>query len=340
MENENIFELPKTEAEILSLMETINSNRKKIGKHKAKKLGLEILGLMQEIQEMPILATKKTDKLFDIVFSPETTEQERLNKYKEETEICFGDIIDADIKADRFDSIAKEIYIKLISGANLNVATQKNDILVYPLRLALASNLFELFLIGGASPDSFDKYTSEYIIMEACSLGLFNDVDLLCVFGADTNVHNINKEYPIHRATENFEFDVDGETLKILLENGANPNVQDLEGTSALHNIAEAEEDIIDGMELMHKYGADINIVNDINQVPLIALAYNDKINQIKYLISLLADPTIIDKADNAPVDYASSKEAISLLRDYEEKWVFLKPRQAVTEDNEQDYDR
>ncbi|MCK9575409.1 MAG: hypothetical protein WCX32_01115 [Clostridia bacterium] len=332
----NNFKLPKTKEEVLSLMDTIEGNRKKIGNYKAKKLGLEILGLMREIQPKSILATEKANELFDLVFTPDDAGEERINQCGKEVETYFNDVVEADINLARFDSISNEIYIKLLSGANLNVAIKNNGVLIYPLRLALASNLFELFLIGGANPNSYDKCTGEYIIMEACSLGLSSEVDLLCIFGADTNVHNNNNEYPIHRVTENFEFDADGGILRILLENKANPNAQDIDGTSALHNITDSKDDNTSCIELMHKYGANLNITNYINQVPLTNCAYYDKINQVKCLIDLQADPSIVDTAECVPGDYATDRKVISLLRDYEEQWIYIKPRTVEIKDSEQ----
>jgi len=88
----------------------------------------------------------------------------------------------------------------------------------------------------------------------AVEKGFVDVATILCKAGADTNIqdhHSVGKNTPLHIASQQNKL----EMCQILLQHGANPNIQNKLGFSPLHLAArEGREDII---KLLLSRGAD-----------------------------------------------------------------------------------
>jgi ankyrin repeat protein len=92
-------------------------------------------------------------------------------------------------------------------------------------------------------------------------------VELLLDYGADVNVsHRKGDDHPLHIVTSDQRLRQHG-TLEMLLGHGAEPNVKNDSGQTALHN--EAESGSIEVVRLLLEYGADPNARDHFHRTPL-----------------------------------------------------------------------
>jgi len=128
----------------------------------------------------------------------------------------------------------------------------------------------------------------------------------------DVNAKNLVGYTPLHAAAMH-GFD---KIIALLCANGANPNLQDVDGMAAL-SMAASENKIAAARELA-KYGADINVINNNGNTALHASVKKKKCGaMIKFLLSCKADPSIKNNYGHTALDQArelSIAEAISAL--------------------------
>ena len=321
--------LPETKEEILEFQKMIETNRKHLGRSRAKKYGKAVLAYMMEIQADSMSTNlKQTIDTVEISFTPEDTHEKRMKFYLDIANEAFKDNPVVDIDETRYDKIYDKLFDLVKDGANLNIFYNADGVILNPLRLALGyEKLTKLYLIAGANPNFFDKFSGESMLMEAATLKFEKDVKLLLEFGADVNYENAFRERAIHLLCEEFEFDSHGEILEMLLSAGADPNAQNDVGDTALHFIADSWEEDARGIELMHKYGANPNIKNSLYMTPLMLSASRDNMPKVKALIEMNPNPEITSYKGNTALELAKTTEVAKVISDYEELWVFTRPR-------------
>lgn len=77
---------------------------------------------------------------------------------------------------------------------------------------------------------------------------------------------------------------------KVLIENGADVNIQNSKGKTALHYATELYQNKPALVEMLIKAGADINVVSEINSIPLHSSILHNDLESVKILVSHGAD--------------------------------------------------
>ena len=104
-----------------------------------------------------------------------------------------------------------------------------------------------------------------------------------------------------------------------MLENGADPNLQDNTGWTPLY--AAVQEENFDLVKLLIENGADVNVQDKDGWAPLHYAAFWDSVDIIKLLIENGVDPFIKNKDGKIPLDYCKNQEVRQLLEDYMKKY-------------------
>ena len=133
------------------------------------------------------------------------------------------------------------------------------------------------------------------------------------------NMTNFDEQTLAHIATEKIQFDI----LKLLLENGANPNQQDSNDNSPLNVIFseiwdndEPNNKKIEILDLLISHGADIDIQNNKGNSELHESAFYGIPEQIHFLLTKKANPNLTNKLGQKPIDLATNPMIITMLRD------------------------
>ena len=131
-------------------------------------------------------------------------------------------------------------------------------------------------------------------------------IKLLLENNADPNIQNNKGETALHIS---ILLKSPIETIKLLLENNADPNIQDNEGNTPLYKVVirDNSEEII---KLLLENNADPNIQDNKGKTPLhevVAKGGSEDITlQLKLLLENKADPNIQDNDGNTPLNIAN----------------------------------
>lgn len=99
----------------------------------------------------------------------------------------------------------------------------------------------------------------------------------------------------------------DTDAISTLLDEGADVNEVDSEGSSALHWAVYSGQ--LDAAALLLESGADPNTVDAYGSTPLIDATYNDDVELVKLLLQYGADATYVDASGYTAYDYALEYE-------------------------------
>jgi ankyrin repeat protein len=102
----------------------------------------------------------------------------------------------------------------------------------------------------------------------------------------------------------------DNQRIKLLLQAGANPNMADGLGKTALHHAWDADK-----LALLAKAGASPHIPDFEGETPLFRAAYWGNEIKIAFLLQAGADPLWKNKKGQTPLDVAQGEKAQALLR-------------------------
>lgn len=104
-------------------------------------------------------------------------------------------------------------------------------------------------------------------------LGQLSVLELLIQNGADLNVRNKHGQTALHISTKYYLKKV----VELLIQNGANPNLKQTEGYAPIHDAASYPigSNGADILNILIEYGADINIQSNRGQTPLLITTYN-----------------------------------------------------------------
>lgn len=136
-----------------------------------------------------------------------------------------------------------------------------------------------------------------------------NDVDFLkFLLGGNSNddinylnTKSIEGKIPLNYACKNSPVEV----VKLLLDNGANPNLEDSEGKISLHYVPENYyfRDRLEIAGLVLGRGASPNIQDKDGETPLHYCSSYDDTHIVELLVMCGANPNIKDKSGKKPLD-------------------------------------
>jgi ankyrin repeat protein len=132
-------------------------------------------------------------------------------------------------------------------------------------------------------------HKSRTALMEACSSNNLELIKVLLDAGADPNVQNDKGQTAL---THNSNF-IYSYTLEKLLIAGADPNIKDNIGQTVLMNMV--SQGALSSVEILLKAGADPNTQNDKGQTALIIACLQGFKNCAQLLLDAGADPNIQD---------------------------------------------
>ena len=166
-------------------------------------------------------------------------------------------------------------------------------------------------------PSCLSAHQKDLLLVTAVSQGYVEAVRESIAHGANPNVQDEFDKTPLHYAADLSETmkAVAVEIAKILLDNDADPNVQNKHGFEPLRTAVLYENTEL--VELLLNHDANPNAQNTLGEGPLhIAAKYNVEITLL--LLNHGADPNMLGYKGRAPIHYAAiarNEETMRLLR-------------------------
>lgn len=140
-----------------------------------------------------------------------------------------------------------------------------------------------------------------------------NTIKLLVEHGADVNIQGNSGRTALHHAS----FRGRDKNVKLLLEHGADVNIQDSSGRTAL---MDSFENGWGKAKLMLEYSVNVNIQDKYGQTALMSACYRGHTETVKLLLEYGADVNMKDESGWTALTYALIKEdrnKIKLLKEY-----------------------
>ena len=135
--------------------------------------------------------------------------------------------------------------------------------------------------------------------------GIVNATELLLNNGADPNIQCSMGETPLYQAVEMEKVP----HVNLLLKKGANPNLSQIDGLSPLHSAINKQNILI--IKELLKYGADPNNKSKLYEQTPLHLAIKNNVDPMILLILVQYNGSLFikDKFGKTPLDYVSSEE-------------------------------
>ena len=121
--------------------------------------------------------------------------------------------------------------------------------------------------------------------------------------GADVEVEDVEGQRPIHYAVS----DGPVELVELLIQHGANIDAADINGNRPLHYAA--RYGLIDVVPLLIKHGAKMNVQNIVGKTPLHIAVKCKQSDVILFLLKEGADVSLTDFWRNTPLHYVTSEQ-------------------------------
>ncbi len=150
-------------------------------------------------------------------------------------------------------------------------------------------------------------------IHKAAERGDIATIKICLFFGADIEAQNNLGRTPLDKAVESEQ----KETVKFLLEQGADPNCKSSHSLSdiPLHNAIYKEQ--YDIAQMLIDYGADANAQDDFGETPLIMAVSSEQIEIVKLLLENGANPNraCSDILTRTPLQIAMDKQQYDIAQ-------------------------
>ena len=138
----------------------------------------------------------------------------------------------------------------------------------------------------------------------------FYKVIRLMELGADVNITNGDNETPLHRSmTEG-----DPETVRLLLESGADPSAVDHVRRSPLHYTSSGRNkfrNLNQIIDLLVEYGANVNHLDKWGRNALYLAIIYGPLSIINKLIDIGVDTRVIDEEGQTPMHWAAARDKV-----------------------------
>lgn len=170
-----------------------------------------------------------------------------------------------------------------------------------------ASNSKSAINYGTVSPPPPQKVRVTQELTSALAVGDIAYFEQLFSSGADPNVH-------LPDSGRTLLMEAKGAALiGLLLSNGADPNLRDTQGASALHHaVMRPDGPVI--IPVFIENGADANAVDRNGMTPLVYAVVNDKPELVELLLSSGADPQIKTKDGKTALGWAEELGFVDII--------------------------
>ncbi len=161
------------------------------------------------------------------------------------------------------------------------------------------------------------RSVSDFIPIQNAAREGHNDIiKVLIDYGANINVENYWTDTALHFAAQNNN----AETCKFLIENGAETEHMTEDGETALHSAARSGR--VDSIEALVEMGAKIDQTNKDGETPLVVSIEANEYDAAKKLIELGADLEVETDSESTTLIRAISLQ--SSPREYDQRMVDL----------------
>lgn len=173
-------------------------------------------------------------------------------------------------------------------GANPNAKNRDGKNLITTATIHLKTNAVSLLLKYQADPHMFDAENFMSAIHYAASSGQLELVDLLLKAGVSPNLHSPTDKFtPLMSATLRKQT----EMVKFLLQNGADVDIQDIDGHTGLYEACKCCHLPI--ARLLLKAGANPNIKTNKSITPLFIASMKGYVELVELLLRFNANPNL-----------------------------------------------
>ncbi|GHU18821.1 hypothetical protein FACS189472_07700 [Alphaproteobacteria bacterium] len=209
--------------------------------------------------------------------------------------------------------------VKSLIAQKVNLDAQKSCYHTTPLGYAVLKNhydIVELLLKNGASPHGLLSTDTVYVrsaLAEAIFQNNHKMIALLKKHGADINHKDEDGNTDMHRIGH-----MNSNDIEKLLKSGADVNAKNSNGLTALSNYYFPHGSADPEIEILKKYGANINEFHD--GTALTSSTYEQDVGKAETLLKNGANPEIAGKGDVTPLHMAAKygrSEMVQLLIKY-----------------------
>ena len=186
-------------------------------------------------------------------------------------------------------------------GADVNIMNTQNCTALMMACRKGDIDATNVLLTAGTNPNTVDECGDTCLHLAVRGGCNEETVQAIINHGIDVNAANKSNVTSLMIAYDEGNIDA----INVLLQTGANPNMKDCEGTTALHCAAQAgcSKDTI---QAVIDYGADVNAVNKDNVTALMIACEKGNIDVINVLLQTGADPNIKNCEGAAVLHYAA----------------------------------
>lgn len=197
------------------------------------------------------------------------------------------------------------------------------------LQLCKENRYSEILSLIHSSPELITYHEERHgLTLLSCAVKFSRPeiVSLLLENGADPNTQDLIGETALHLAVDNSDWEI----AELLLQYKAEPNCMTVDGETPLHHSAFIGDKRM--INLLLSYGADANCSDiTLGRTPLHCAVQCEHIDCINLLISHGANALIRDLESKSPLDCTENQEILQILKESTEK-TMKKPLHSIPE--------
>ena len=206
------------------------------------------------------------------------------------------------------------VELLIAHGADIElVETGYLDTAVHTAAHLNNGNILRILLENGADPNPISKHTGQETPLHyAAEAGGIDAIQVLLDAGVDVDVRVGQGWTPLMLTIKEGEPGTRTEVATLLLDNGADPNLQDVSGFTALHDATRTSAEVI---SLLIERGVDMDIQSDSGDTALHLAARANRVEAVGILIEHGASLELKNGNDETALDVARQNESAEILR-------------------------
>jgi ankyrin repeat protein len=179
------------------------------------------------------------------------------------------------------------------------------------------ADIVKILLESGADPNPISRHTNwETPLHYAAEAGAIDAVQALLDGGVEVDVRIDQGRSPMMNIIKEGRSGYGSPVVRVLLDNGADPSLQDNSGSTALHYAAMNGR--TDTIQLLIEHGASLDLTNDLGNTALHLAASRSKSGAVSVLIEQGASLDLKNDKGETALDVAKEDEIIEMLRQAE----------------------